>query len=299
MLKSREYRTTQTLAHIVGILFTLTAIIPFILLIIASFTDNDWVSVHGFSFLPGAWSLEAYQYIGLKWALIGRAYGMTILVTIIGTAVSLVMSSLFAYGISKSDVPGMKLISFLLIFTMLFNGGIVSTYYCYIRMWHVKDTIWALIVPNLLMNAFNVILLRNYFVHSIPGSLEEAARIDGAGEWRILLTIVAPLSKPILATVGLMTALAYWNDWINGLYYLSARNGSKFYTIQIVLNNINDDISALVQAQTSGNMSANVSVPSITIRMAIAVVGILPILVAYPFFQRYFVKGITLGAVKE
>ena len=299
MLKSREYRTTQTLAHIVGILFTLTAIIPFILLIIASFTDNDWVSVHGFSFLPGAWSLEAYQYIGLKWALIGRAYGMTILVTIIGTAVSLVMSSLFAYGISKSDVPGMKLISFLLIFTMLFNGGIVSTYYCYIRMWHVKDTIWALIVPGLLMNAFNVILLRNYFVNSIPGSLEEAARIDGAGEWRILLTIVAPLSKPILATVGLMTALAYWNDWINGLYYLSARNGSKFYTIQIVLNNINDDISALVQAQTSGNMSANVSVPSITIRMAIAVVGILPILVAYPFFQRYFVKGITLGAVKE
>ena len=191
------------------------------------------------------------------------------------------------------------IISFLLIFTMLFNGGIVSTYYCYIRMWHVKDTIWALIVPGLLMNAFNVILLRNYFVNSIPGSLEEAARIDGAGEWRILLTIVAPLSKPILATVGLMTALAYWNDWINGLYYLSARNGSKFYTIQIVLNNINDDISALVQAQTSGNMSANVSVPSITIRMAIAVVGILPILVAYPFFQRYFVKGITLGAVKE
>ena len=299
MLKSREYRTTQTLAHIVGILFTLTAIITFILLIIASFTDNDWVSVHGFSFLPGAWSLEAYQYIGLKWALIGRAYGMTILVTIIGTAVSLVMSSLFAYGISKSDVPGMKLISFLLIFTMLFNGGIVSTYYCYIRMWHVKDTIWALIVPNLLMNAFNVILLRNYFVNSIPGSLEEAARIDGAGEWRILLTIVAPLSKPILATVGLMTALAYWNDWINGLYYLSARNGAKYFTIQIVLNNINDDISALVQAQTSGNMSMNVSVPSITIRMAIAVVGILPILVAYPFFQRYFVKGITLGAVKE
>ena len=299
MLKSREYKTTQALAHIVGILFTLAAFIPFILLIVSSFTDNAWVSANGFSFLPGAWSMDAYRYIGLKWTLIGRAYGMTILVTVIGTAVSLVISSLFAYGISKSHVPGMKLISFLLIFTMLFNGGIVSTYYCYIRLWHVKDTIWALIIPGLLMNAFNVILLRNYYVNNIPASLDEAARIDGAGEWRILMTIVTPLSKPILATVGLMTALAYWNDWINGLYYLSARNGAKYYTIQIVLNNINDDISALVQAQTSGNMGMNVSVPSITIRMAIAVVGILPILIAYPFFQRYFVKGITLGAVKE
>ena len=215
MLKSREYKTTQALAHIVGILFTLAAIIPFILLIVSSFTDNAWVSANGFSFLPGAWSMDAYRYIGLKWTLIGRAYGMTILVTVIGTAVSLVISSLFAYGISKSHVPGMKLISFLLIFTMLFNGGIVSTYYCYIRLWHVKDTIWALIIPGLLMNAFNVILLRNYYVNNIPASLDEAARIDGAGEWRILMTIVTPLSKPILATVGLMTALAYWNDWIN------------------------------------------------------------------------------------
>ena len=300
MLKTREYKITQVAAHIVCLLFTASALLPFILLIVASFSDNDWVNRYGFSFFPGEWSLAAYQYIATRWEMIGGAYGMTILVTLIGTSVSLVISSLFAYGISKSEVHGMKVISFLLIFTMLFNGGIVSTYYCYVRLYGIKDTLWALVLPNLLMNAFNVILIRNYFVNSIPASLEEAARIDGASEWGILLKIVVPLSKPILATVGLMTGLGYWNDWMNGLYYLSARNGSKYYTIQIVLNNINDDIGALVQAQTRGAMaSANVDVPSVTIRMAIAVVGILPILIAYPFFQKYFVKGITLGGVKE
>lgn len=300
MHRTREYKMTQTLAHIICLIFTLGAAIPFVLLIIASFSDNQWVNQNGFSFFPGAWSLDAYRYIGIKWGMIGRAYGMTILVTVVGTVASLSISSLFAYGISKSsEVPGMKFISFLLIFTMLFNGGLVSTYYSYIRIWHLKDTIFALIVPNLLMNAFNVILLRNYYVNSIPRSLEEAAAIDGCSAFGILGKITLPLSKPILATVGLMTALAYWNDWLNGLYYLSARKGSKYYTIQIVLNNINDDIGALVKAQSSSANTATVQVPSVTIRMAIAVIGILPILIIYPFFQRYFVKGITLGGVKE
>ena len=300
MLKTREYRTTQIIAHAVSILFTLMALIPFALLIIASFSDNAWVNQHGFSFTPGKWSITAYQYIAFRWDMIGRAYGMTIMVTLVGTLISLTISSLFAYGISKTEIGGMKFISFLLIFTMLFNGGIVSTYYCYIRLWHIKDTFWALVVPSLLMNAFNVILFRNYFKNSIPPSLEEAASIDGASEWRVFLSIILPLSKPILATVGLMTALGYWNDWMNGLYYLSARKGAQYYTIQIVLNNINEDINALVQAQSRGAMAgSSVDVPSITIRMAIAVVGIIPILIAYPFFQRYFVKGITLGGVKE
>lgn len=301
MIKTKEYRKTQFIAHLVCIIFTFMAVMPFILLVIASFTDDKWASMNGFSYLPKKLSLEAFRYIGMKWAIIGRAYVMTILVTLIGTSISMVISTLFAYGISKPQVKGMKTISFLLIFTMLFNGGVVSTYYCYVSIWHIKDTIAALLVPNLLMNAFNVILIRNYFVNSIPLSLEEAARIDGAGKFKIFTSIIVPLSKPILATVGLMTALAYWNDWINGLYYLTSRNGQRFFTIQIVLNNINDDIKALTQAKSSmsGMASLNIQVPSTTIRMAIAVVGILPILVIYPFFQRYFVKGITLGGVKE
>lgn len=302
-MKTREYRNTQIITNLICGLATFCAIIPFVLLIVASFTDNSWASVNGFSFFPGKWSLEAYQYIAMKWETIGRAYFMTIAVTAIGTVACLCISVLFAYGISRQDIPGMKVVSFLMVFTMLFNGGLVSTYYCYVKIWNIKDTIWALIVPNMLMNAFNVILIRNYFTNSIPASLQEAARIDGAGEFKILGSIVLPLSKPIIATVGLMTALGYWNDWLNGLYYLTARNGSQYYTIQIVLNNISDDIRSIAAAATSSGSSglaaAAVHLPTTTVRMAIAVVGILPILVIYPFFQRYFVKGITLGGVKE
>jgi len=302
MLKTREHKITQGIAHGICILFTLSALLPFLLLIIASFTDNSWALANGFTFIPGKFSLEAYKYIVEKWELIGHAYLMTILITVIGTVTNLIISTLFAYGISKKDIPGMKIISFLLIFTMLFNGGLVSTYYSYIKFWQIKNTIWALIVPNLLMNAFNVILIRNYFTNSIPPSLEEAARIDGANEFYIFGKIVLPLSKPIIATVGLMAGLAYWNDWMNGLYYLSNRGGSQYYTIQIVLNNINEDIKALIQSTTGSSSSmatAFSQMPSTTIRMAIAVIGILPILILYPFFQRYFVKGITLGGVKE
>lgn len=300
-MKSREYKVTQTFANIVCILFSLCAVLPFLLLVVSSFTDNSWATVNGFSFFPKEFSLAAYEYIGVQWATIGHAYLMSIIVTGLGTFLSLTISTLFAYGISRKDIPGMKVLSFLLIFTMLFNGGLVATYYSYINFFHIKNTLAALIVPNLLMNAFNVILIRNYFTNSIPPSLEEAARIDGASEFKIFASIVLPLSKPIIATVGLMTALAYWNDWMNGLYYLTERGGGDLYTIQNILNNINDNIQVLLQnASQAAAMGASVTdMPSTTVRMAIAVVGILPILLLYPFFQKYFVKGITLGGVKE
>lgn len=134
------------------------------MLISASFTDNDWATARGFTFLPGEFSIEAYRYIALRWSTVGHAYLMTIVVTFIGTSLSLFISVLFAYEINRQDIPGMKVVSFLLVFTMLFNGGLVSTYYCYTKPIHIKDTIWALIIPGYLMNAFNVILLRNYFV---------------------------------------------------------------------------------------------------------------------------------------
>lgn len=300
-MKSKEYKVTQMIANIVCILFSLCAVLPFLLLVISSFTDNSWATLNGFSFFPKELSMAAYEYIGVQWASIGHAYLMSIVVTALGTLLSLVISTMFAYGISRKDIPGMKILSFMLIFTMLFNGGLVATYYSYINFFHIKNTLAALIVPNLLMNAFNVILIRNYFANSIPPSLEEAARIDGASEFKIFMNIVIPLSKPIIATVGLMTALAYWNDWMNGLYYLTERGGGQFYTIQNILNNINDNIQVLLQnASQAAAMGASVTdMPSTTVRMAIAVVGILPILVLYPFFQRYFVKGITLGGVKE
>ena len=195
----------------------------------------------------------------------------------------------------------MKVLNMMLVITMLFSGGIVSSYYCYVKFFGIKDTLAGLIIPNMLMNAFYVILIRNYFVSSIPASLVESARIDGASEYTTFLKIVFPLSKPIVATVGLMVALGYWNDWVNGMYYLTDRKGSELYTIQIVLNKINDNIQNLkANAGELARMGTKIpEMPGTTIRMAIAVVGVLPILIAYPFFQKYFVKGITMGAVKE
>lgn len=298
---TKEERKTQHIAHFVCIVFTLLAMLPFVLMVIISFTDNDWATVNGYSYMPAAWSLDAYSYISAKWATIGRAYLMTIIVTVVGTVLSLVISSTYAYAIAQNNVPGMKILNFMLVFTMLFSGGIVSSYYCYVKYFAIKDTIWGLIFPNMLMNAFYVILLRNYYQNSIPPSLMESARMDGASEYMTFMKIVLPLSKPIMATVGLMVALGYWNDWINGMYYLTDRNGASLYTIQIVLNKINDNIQNLkANAGELAKMGITVpKMPSTTIRMAIAVVGILPVLVAYPFFQQYFVKGITMGAVKE
>lgn len=300
-MRSKQNIVEQIIANLLCAIASLCALLPLLLLFIASFTNNDWAVAHGYSFFPQEFSLDAYKYIAVQWGMIGHAYLMTIIVTVIGTAASIIISSLFAYGISQKDIPGMKVFNFLLIFTMLFNGGLVATYYTYVRIFDIKDTILALIIPNLLINAFNVILLKNYFTFSVPAGIKEAANIDGAGEFRVFAQIVMPLSVPIIATVGVMTALSYWNDWLNGLYYLTERDGSNLYTIQIVLNNINQNIQVLQQnASMAASIGASVTqMPSSTIQMAIAVLGILPILILYPFLQKYFVKGITLGGVKE
>lgn len=293
----KESTVWQIVAHAVMIIGSLLALLPFVLLIIASFTDNQTALINGYSFTPEKWSLEAYEYIAREWATVGRAYLMTFAVTIIGTALSLVLTSTYAFAVSNSKLPGHKILMFLCIFTMLFNGGIVANYYVYSNIFHIKDTIWALIIPGLLMSPFNVVLVKNYFTNSISPSILEAARIDGASVMQIFRRIVLPLSVPIMATIGLMSAIAYWNDWTNGLYYLTENKGARLYTIQLVLNKINENINFL--ANNSELAVKATSLPSTTMRMAIAVIGILPIMIAYPFFQKYFVKGITLGGVKE
>ena len=265
-----------------------------VLLVIASFTDNAVAVSEGFSFWPTKWSTNAYEYIVNERATLLRAYGITILVTLIGTSVGLMISTMLAYTLSNDELPGRKVLTFFVVLTMLFNGGLVPTYLIYTNVFHIKDTLLALIVPSLLMSGFNVVLIRNYFATGVPKSLYEAARIDGAGEIYIFARIALPLSKPILATVGLLMGIAYWNDWQNGLYYL---NDTKLYSIQNILNRINENISFIASNSTSGVKIADL--PTNTIRMAIAVVGILPIVCIYPFFQEYFVKGIAVGAVKE
>lgn len=281
------------------IFFALCSILPFILLVIASFTDNNTALIEGYSFLPGKLSTAAYAYLVQEWQMIGRGYFMTIVVTVLGTVLSVCMTAAFAYVLSVSDLPGRQLLMIMVVISMLFSGGIVASYYVYSNLIHIKDTLWALIVPGFLMNGFNVILVRNYYKNNIHSEILESARMDGAGEIRIFARIVVPLSVPIYATIGLMTAVNYWNEWTNGLYYLTQRNGAHLYTIQMILNQINENISFLASNAAQYGLNIDQSMmPSTTVRMAIAVVAIVPIVAAFPFFQKYFVKGISVGGVK-
>ena len=276
--------------HAVLICAALVIFIPFYLLIIASFSKEGDVALYGYSLVPRHLSAEAYQYLLQRSDFFGRGYLVTISVTVIGVVLSLAVSMMFGYMLSRKGLPGGKVIMFLVVFTMLFSGGQVASYINYVNVLHVKNTIWGLILPNLLMNAFNVFLFRNYFAVSIPEELSEAARIDGCSEFGIFIKIMAPLSKPIVATIGLMVGIGYWNDWQNGIYYI---DDQKWYGIQNILNAINTNAKYMAQQGISG-----ASVPTEGVRMAAAVLGMLPVLIVYPLFQQYFVKGITMGSVK-
>ncbi len=284
----------RTFLLVIMILFVLASIFPFILLISSSLTSEVSLAQNGYSFYPGEFSMAAYEYIWSVKENILRAYGMSFLVTGVGTTISIVMTMLFAYPLSRKDLPGRKLLSFILFFTMLFNGGFVPTYLIYSKIFNISDTIWALIVPYLLMNAFFVIMVRTYINSNIPNEVIEAAMIDGAGELNILVKIVVPMSKPIVGTIALMSAIAYWNNWTNGIYFIQARR--DLYGIQNYLNSILSNIAFL---QSHSNPSFKITeLPSVSIRMALAVIALLPILIAYPFFQKSFAKGITIGSVK-
>jgi len=294
----RRYLGFQITAHVVMLLVTISVILPFLLLMMSSLTDENVLLSKGYSFLPEKFSLAAYEYIFMSGDKIFRAYGMTILVTVVGTAVGLALTALFAYPLAVKDLPFKKAITFFVFFTMLFNGGLVPSYILWSSYLGVKDTIWGQILPNMLVSAMNILLVRTYFSSSIPDTLYEAAQIDGASQLRVFRSIVLPLGKPILVTIGTFTGLNYWNNWTNGLYFISKR--TDLYTIQNLLNKMVTDLQFL---STNSNMSGSFAeelakVPSTGVQMAIAFVAVLPILILFPFLQKYYAKGIALGAVK-
>ncbi len=284
----------QFIMGFIMLALVLACILPFLLLIASSFTSETALAQNGYSFIPSEFSSSAYQYIWSVKEDILRAYGMSFLVTGLGTTISIVMTILFAYPLSRKDLPGRRAISFFLFFTMLFNGGFVPTYLVYSGVFDIVDTVWALIVPYLLMNAFFVIMVRSYISSNIPEEVIEAATIDGSNEFTTLLKIVIPMSKPIIGTIGLMTSIAYWNNWTNGLYFIQTNR--QLYGIQNYLNSVLSNI-AFLQSHSDPNIRI-ADLPSVSIRMALAVIALLPILCAYPFFQKSFVKGITIGSVK-
>lgn len=295
---TKEDKIFQVVSHIILMLSALFCLVPFVLLVIASFTDNNELIRSGYTFFPKTVSLEAYRYLTNTGNQILNAYGVTLFVTAAGTAASLVFTTLLAYPISRESFPGRKVITFIVFFTMLFNGGLVPTYLVYTTILPVKNTIWALLIPRLLVSGFYIMLMKSFFTTSIPKEVIEAAKVDGAGETRTLVQVVIPMSKPMLATIGLLTAINYWNDWYNSFIYVTTK--TQYYSIQGLLNRMIQDIKFLSNnASTLGAASAELAkIPSASVRMAMAVVGVVPIMVVYPFVQNNFVKGISLGAVK-
>lgn len=282
-------------SNLILILLCISCLLPLLLLFMSSITTEQSLVENGYSFFPKEIGFDAYLYLWTSRAQFVRAYEMTFLSTIFGTTFNLLITVMMAYPLSRKSLPGRSFFSLFIFITMLFHGGLIPTYLTYSQTLHIKDTFWALTIPSLLMNGFGVIITRTYFTTNIPDEIIEASRIDGAGELRILYQVVIPMAKPIIATNGLMAGLAYWNDWLNGMYYLSTR--TDLYTIQNLLNRIITSADFISNNQANA-LVAGITVPSVGVRMAVAIVAILPILIIYPFFQGAFVKGIVVGGVK-
>lgn len=295
-MKEKPFSKYQILANAVMIIWTLDIILPFILLFMSSITDENTLVANGYSFFPKKFSLASYSYIIKSGGQILKAYGVSIGVTVVGTLLNVLLSALMAYPLSVKNLPGRNVMMFFVFFTMLFNGGIVPSYIMWTGTFHIKDTIFAQLLPNFLLSAWNVMMIRTYFTTSIPDGLYEAAEIDGASQFTIFWKIVLPLGKPILVTMGTFAGLAYWNDWTNGLYYIVKNTG--LYNVQNLLNQMVQNIQFLTQSSNSNVTAAASTIPATGIQMAIAFVAILPIMLIFPSFQKYYAKGIALGAVK-
>ena len=292
MLTSKSFNRVAT---VILVILVCLVLFPIVLMTVASFTDETVLLRNGYTLLPKKFSLDAYYYIVRQGGVIFRAYGVTIFTTLVGTTVSVTLTCMLAYPMSRKSFKYRNVLTFFVFFTMLFNGGIVPSYIIWTNLFHIKNTIWALILPNYLVTAFNVILVKNYYSNNVPDALIEAAQIDGAGEMKIFWKIMFPLAKPVVATVALFTGLGYWNDWTNGLYYVDEQ---KLYSIQLFLMKIMNNIETL---KTSSNLAVGavqIDLPSTSVRLAIALIGILPILFIYPFVQTYLIKGVVVGAVK-
>lgn len=295
-MKKKKISTYDISTNIIMTIWTILIILPFLLLFMSSITDENTLIANGYSFFPKKFSLGAYKYIIQSGEKILRAYAVSIGVTAVGTIVNILLSALLAYPLTVKNMPGRKFLMFYVFFTMLFNGGIVPSYIMWTGTFHIKDTIAAQLLPNLLMSAWNVMMIRTYFQNSIPDSLYEAARIDGASEFHIFFSMVLPLGKPILVTMGTFAGLAYWNDWTNGLYYIVKKQ--DLYNVQNLLNQMVSNIQYLAQSTDSNVTAAASAIPATGIQMAIAFVAILPIMLIFPRFQKFYAKGITLGGVK-
>ena len=286
---------TSLLLHIIFSIMALCCILPIVLVIIVSFSSQQSIFLRGYTFFPAEFSTEAYRYFFKLGDQIIRSYGITLFVSVFGTLFSLAVMSPFAYVLSRPDYPYRKYFTVALLIIMMFNGGIVPSYIINTRYLHLGNSIGALIFP-MALNPFYIIILRTFF-KTIPFEIIEAARIDGMPEPVIFTKIMLPLSKPALATIGMFTVIDYWNEWFLGMLYIT---DIKKYPIQTLLQSMQNSLRALSEASLNALEYQDLlkSAPADNGRMALTVLVIIPILLAYPFFQRFFVKGLTIGSIK-
>lgn len=285
------------LLNIMFLILALICVIPAVLVVSISFSAEQSITDYGYRLIPKIISLDGYGYLLKQGALIIRALGVSLFVTIVGTALGTLLTTLMGYVLSRPDYKLNGFLTMLVFIPMVFNGGLVSTYFIVSQFLHLKNTLWALILP-LSVSSFNVVICRTFFKTTIPEELIESAKMDGATQFKIFFQIVLPISLPVIATIGLFLCFAYWNDWYQSMLYI---DNQRLYSLQALLNAIMTNINMLAQsAATMGASMADMvaNMPKEAARMAIVVIIVLPIACAYPFFQKYFISGLTVGAVK-
>ena len=281
----------------VFVILTVACIFPILLTLSISLTKNSDIAASGYRLIPSNISLEAYKYIFMDPSKIIRAYGVTIFNAVVGTTLSVLIMAHLAYPLSRADFKLRKPITYYILFTMLFNGGMVASYMVITTIYHLQNTIWVMIIPCL-MSPWYTVVLRTFFKTGVPTAIIESGKLDGAGELRILWQLVFPIALPGIATIALFQVLLYWNDWNLPLLYIVE---PKLYNLQFLLQQMMQNIQQLNEnpefaAQASAGMA---EIPTEGARMALCFVAMGPILVTYPFFQKYFIQGLTVGSVKE
>ena len=300
--KQNKFNTIKSSSNIlfntVMIAVSLVVIIPMLLVVIISFSSEVSISNVGFTFFPEEWSLSGYEHLAKMGDQVAQSYLITIVQTVLGTVMSLTVMTMFAYVLAQRNFRARKFFTYLLAFTMLFSGGMVPSYILIVRYLRMKDTIWVYLLPSL-VSAYNVIILRTFIQTTIPDSLFEAARIDGAGHFKIFLLIVLPLFKAGIATIGLFNVVGRWNDWYTAMLYI---DNPKLISLQRLLQKIQENMDFLKQnaaiASTPEGVQMLRFLPTQSLKMACTIIVTVPVLLAYPFFQRYFVSGLTIGSVK-
>lgn len=293
---NRVKPSTNIIINIMFIIMAVMSIMPLVFVIIISLTAESALKINGYSFVPEKWSLESYKFLFREAELIFRAFGVSVFTTITGTALGVLLTTCMGYVLSRQEYRFKKFFTMVVFIPMVFGGGMVSSYVVNSHILHLKDTLWILILSPA-VSSFNIVICKTFFKTTVPDSIVESAMIDGATQFTIFSRIVMPISKPVIATMALFLSFGYWNEWFLSMLYI---HNEKLYGLQPLLNKIMNNITYLAKTPELGVTGAEYarSMPQEGARMAIAIVIILPIACAYPFLQKYFISGLTIGSVK-